>query len=185
MGKAIANTLAYRGANVELVLGPVDIHGLSPKINVTRITSAKEMFEACQTIFESCDAGILAAAVADFTPVKYSNKKIKKRENNNLQLFMTRTPDVLLTLGKSKKEHQVLAGFALETHDEINNAQKKLDKKNLDFIVLNSMNDLDAGFAKDTNKITIIEKNGKKHIFDTKSKKEVSVDIVNLLQNYL
>merc|ERR1711965_546836 len=78
MGKAIANTLAYRGANVELVLGPVDIHGLSPKINVTRITSAKEMFEACQTIFESCDAGILAAAVADFTPVKYSNKKIKK-----------------------------------------------------------------------------------------------------------
>lgn len=185
MGKAIANTLACRGANVELVLGPVDIHGLSPKINVTKITSAKEMFEACQTIFESCDAGILAAAVADFTPVKYSNKKIKKRENDNLQLFMTRTPDVLLTLGKSKKEHQVLAGFALETHDEINNAQKKLNKKNLDFIVLNSMNDLDAGFAKDTNKITIIEKNGKKHKFGTKSKKEVSVDIVNLLQNYL
>ena len=185
MGKAIANTLADRGANVELVLGPVDTHGISPKINVTKITSAQEMYEACQTIFKNCDAGILAAAVADFTPTNYSNKKIKKGQNDNLQLSMTRTPDVLASLGKSKKEHQVLAGFALETHDEINHAQKKLDKKNLDFIVLNSMNDEGAGFAKDTNKITLIEKNGNKHTFDTKSKKEVSVDIVNLLQKYL
>jgi phosphopantothenoylcysteine decarboxylase/phosphopantothenate--cysteine ligase len=98
---------------------------------------------------------------------------------------MKKTKDVLASLGKSKLDHQVLIGFALETHDELNHAQKKLDKKNLDFIVLNSMNDVGAGFAKDTNKVTIIEKNGKKHTFDTKSKKEVSKDIVNLLQNYL
>ena len=98
---------------------------------------------------------------------------------------MSRTHDVLASLGESKTKQQILVGFALETHDELNHAQKKLDKKNLDFIVLNSMNDAGAGFAKNTNKVTIIEKNGKNHTFDTKSKKEVSKDIVNLLQNYL
>lgn len=185
MGKAIANTLAERGANVELVIGPVDTEGLSPKINITSITSAHEMYEACHAIFPSCDAGILAAAVADFTPSEFSNQKIKKGEYDEFQLTMSRTRDVLASLGESKTEKQILVGFALETHDELNHAQKKLDKKNLDFIVLNSMNDAGAGFAKDTNKVTIIEKNGKNHTFDTKSKKEVSKDIVNLLLNYL
>jgi phosphopantothenoylcysteine decarboxylase/phosphopantothenate--cysteine ligase len=185
MGKAIANTLAERGANVELVLGPVDTDRLSPKINITSITSAQEMYEACHAIFPSCDAGILAAAVADFTPSEFSNQKIKKGEHDEFQFTMSRTHDVLASLGESKTKQQILVGFALETHDELNHAQKKLDKKNLDFIVLNSMNDAGAGFAKDTNKVTIIEKNGKNHTFDTKSKKEVSKDIVNLLQNYL
>ena len=185
MGKAIANTLVERGANVNLVLGPVDTQGLSPKVNVTSVVSAQEMYDACHTIYPSCDAGILAAAVADFTPSKFSNQKLKKEDNNDFLLSMKKTKDVLASLGKSKLDHQVLIGFALETHDELNHAQKKLDKKNLDFIVLNSMNDAGAGFAKDTNKVTIIEKNGKNHTFDTKSKKEVSKDIVNLLQNYL
>ena len=185
MGKAIANTLAERGANVELVLGPINTQGLSPKINITSIISAQDMYEACHAIFPSCDAGILAAAVADFTPSKFSNQKIKKGDHDGFQLSMSRTRDVLASLGESKTEQQVLVGFALETHDELNHAQKKLDKKNLDFIVLNSMKDKGAGFAKNTNKVTIIEKNGKTHNFDTKSKKEVSKDIINLLHNYL
>jgi len=186
MGKSIANILSKRGAEVELVLGPVDMAGISPKVNVTQVTSAQEMYQACQHIYPSCQAGILAAAVADYTPVNYANQKIKKQKDvSEISLTLTQTKDILKSLGQCKKSGQVLIGFALETENEFENAQQKLYAKNLDFIVLNSMNDPGAGFQKDTNKVTIIERDGNQQTFDKKSKTEVAEDIVNLLQTYL
>ena len=184
MGKAIANELSSRGASVHLVLGPISVDGIDSKIHLTQIESAQEMYEACSEIFINCDAAILSAAVADYRPASQEDQKIKKKtEEFNLELV--KTVDVLKSLGEIKKSHQFLAGFALETQNEQKNALLKLENKNLDFIVLNSMNDKGAGFGKDTNKITILEKNGKKHTFDTKPKKNVAIDIVNLLAAYL
>lgn len=184
MGKAIANELARRGAKVHLVLGPVSSLGLDSKISLTQIESAQEMLEACSTLYPLCDGAILSAAVADYRPATRESQKIKKKtEEFNLELV--KTVDVLKSLGSMKQDNQILIGFALETQNEYENALTKLQKKNLDFIVLNSMNDKGAGFGKDTNKITIIEKNGKNHTFDTKPKTEVAIDIVDLVATYL
>lgn len=184
MGKAIANELAFRGANVTLVLGPASSDNINPSIQLIRVESAKDMLEACTEAFKTADAAILSAAVSDYKPAKQAEQKIKKNDPS-LQLELTKTQDVLKTLGDVKSPQQVLVGFALETHNEYENALTKLKKKNLDFIVLNSMQDKGAGFAKDTNKITLIESNGESHTFETKLKTEVAKDIVTTLQRYL
>lgn len=181
MGLAIANELALRGAEVELVLGPTShTFDFEQNIHLTQIETAIEMFEACTKAYTHCNGAILTAAIADFTPENKSDIKIKKTANN-LQLSLVKTPDTLNELGKMKKENQFLVGFALETNNEIEYAQNKLKKKNLDFIVLNSLKNEGAGFAKDTNIITIIHKSGEICNFDLKSKKEVAKDIVNEL----
>ena len=184
MGKAIANELAARGAQVSLVLGPVSADGVSPSVNITQIESAEDMHQACSTIYPTCDAAILSAAVADYRPATRAAQKIKKKDAEyNLELV--KTIDVLKHLGSIKTDNQALIGFALETQNEYDNALTKLKKKNLDFIVLNSMNDKGAGFGKDTNKVTIIESNGKSHKFDTKPKTKVANDIIDLLTTYI
>lgn len=180
MGYAIAEELANRGALVTLVSGPTNL-SLKHK-NITRIdvTSAQQMFEACNKHFPEADAGIMAAAVADYTIEKYAQQKIKK-SNGSISLNLKKTKDIAKELGKIKSNKQVLVGFALETENEENNAQEKLKKKNFDFIVLNSMNDKGAGFQGDTNKITIFTRNNEVKTFSLKSKTEVATDIVNEL----
>ncbi len=184
MGKAIANELANRGATVHLVLGPALSEGINPRINLTRVESAQDMFNECSKLYPECNAAILSAAVADYRPAERADQKIKKKDAS-LSLDLVKTVDVLKGLGSTKTKKQVLIGFALETQNEYDNALTKLEKKNLDFIVLNSMNDKGAGFGKETNKITIIEKNGKNHKFETKPKTDVANDIVNLLGTYI
>ncbi|MFY0644542.1 MAG: bifunctional phosphopantothenoylcysteine decarboxylase/phosphopantothenate--cysteine ligase CoaBC [Bacteroidia bacterium] len=183
MGIAIANELSLRGAEVDLVLGPVQKQHIEESIRVHHIISAEDMYESCISIFPNVDGAILAAAVADYKPKTAASEKIKKKDSE-FQLELEKTKDVLRSLGEIKQK-QVLAGFALETNDEMANAQDKLQKKNLDFIVLNSMKDKGAGFEKDTNKVSIIEKKGKTHIFDLKEKTEVAVDIADILEQYL
>ena len=175
MGYAIASQLLLLGAEVTLVSGP---SGLVPPagVNVVRVTSAAEMLAACQSHFPLSDITVMSAAVADYTPKAVADQKIKKADSH-LILELVKTTDILATLGKSKRNGQILVGFALETQDEETNAQDKLHRKNLDFIVLNSMRDEGAGFAGDTNKVTIIGKNGDKEVFGLKSKEEVAKDI--------
>ena len=184
MGIALANELSSRGAEVQLVLGPVSQQYIDPQITVTRVTSAAEMHEACSSIFPDCDGAILAAAVADYRPATQASEKIKKK-TTEFELKLEKTVDVLASLGSIKQSGQLLAGFALETQNEYENALTKLEKKNLDFIVLNSMRDPGAGFQSDTNKVTILEKSGKNHTFETKPKKEVASDIAALIETYL
>jgi len=184
MGKAIANGLAKRGATVHLVLGPVNKEGIHSNVHLTSIESADELYDACMALFKKCDAAVLSAAVADYKPATRADQKIKKK-TEEFTLDLVKTKDVLKSLGALKSEKQTLVGFALETQNEYENAVTKLEKKNLDFIVLNSMNDKGAGFGKDTNKVTLIERTGKKHIFETKPKTEVAEDIINLLSTYL
>lgn len=183
MGVAIAESCANRGARVELVLGPSRLTVDHPNINCIRVQSAQEMYEAATKVFPSCNAAVMAAAVADYTPKTVSDIKIKKKDGD-LNIPLERTKDIAGYLG-SIKNNQVLIGFALETNDEIANANRKLQKKNLDFIVLNSLNDKGAGFQHDTNKIRIIKKSGESLEFDLKSKTEVAEDIVNELVNLI
>ena len=178
MGIALAECASEMGASVNLVLGPVDIKPSLKNINVTNVTSAASMADACLSFFPDCDIAILSAAVADFTPVAVADNKMKKQESNIL-LKLKPTIDIAATLGKIKKQNQILVGFALETDDEIENAQKKLLNKNMDFIVLNSLNDEGAGFGYDTNKITIIDRNNIIDNFELKSKDEVAKDILD------
>ena len=175
MGFAIADEFALMGANVTLVTGPT---AQTSKQTVKRIdvTTAAEMLEACEQAYPTAHACIMSAAVADYTPADPSSKKIKK-QSDNLNIELKSTVDVLKTLGEQKRDGQILVGFALETNDEEQNAILKVKKKNLDFIVLNSLNDAGAGFKGDTNKITIIDHNLNKTIFDLKTKDEVARDI--------
>ena len=138
------------------------------------------MFNACEKIFPAADIAIMSAAVADYTPVNIEKEKIKKTEND-FSVQLTRTRDILKHLGGLKRKEQVLVGFALETNNEKENALKKLQSKNADLIVLNSLNDAGAGFGLDTNKITIFDKSGKEYAFETKSKREVAIDIINTI----
>ncbi|MEM9547586.1 MAG: bifunctional phosphopantothenoylcysteine decarboxylase/phosphopantothenate--cysteine ligase CoaBC [Bacteroidota bacterium] len=177
MGVAIAEACANRGAQVELILGPSKLLVAHPNINCTRIQSAEEMYTASIDVFEACDAAVMAAAVADYTPKSVSDTKIKKKEGD-LNIPLQRTKDIAGHLGSIKK-NQILVGFALETNDEIANANRKLQKKNLDFIVLNSLNDKGAGFQHDTNKIRIIKASGDSLEFELKRKSEVAKDIVD------
>ncbi len=182
MGVAIADELNARGALVNLILGPSGVsanHG----INITKVNSAAEMYDATLKHFNENDIVVMAAAVSDYTPVEPSLQKIKK-DNNNLSLQLKKTGDILFQVGKIKTVKQTLVGFALETNNERENAIKKLRAKNADLIVLNSLNDEGAGFGNTTNKIVIFDKNGNEFNFDKKSKKEVACDIVDIIINY-
>ncbi len=182
MGVALAEELARRGATVHLLLGPVDLRPVHPNIHILPITTARDLLAASERIFPDCDAGILAAAVADYRPATEAKEKIKKTGNNDtLSLDLVRNPDIAATLGKNKKPGQILIGFALETTNELEYARKKLTAKNFDFIVLNSLRDEGAGFAGDTNKISLVFPTGDPQPFDLKSKTAVATDIVNAL----
>ena len=179
MGIALANECEMRGAVVTLVLGP-SVEIVSSNINLIRVTSASEMHKACINNFGQTDIAIMCAAVADYTPVHVSDKKIKKTEDI-LVVEFKKTKDILKSLGEVKTEKQILVGFALETTDEKNNALKKLSDKNADFIILNSLNDEGAGFGYNTNKITIFDKAQNIFAFDKKSKDAVASDIINTI----
>jgi phosphopantothenoylcysteine decarboxylase/phosphopantothenate--cysteine ligase len=180
MGLAIAKELYLRGAEVTLVMGPSKMNMPDNGIATIRVQTAGEMFEACKTAFENADITIMAAAVADYTPVTIEKEKIKKT-NEEFSLPLKKTEDILKNLGAHKKQGQVLVGFALETVNEKQYALDKLRSKNADLIVLNSLNDDGAGFETDTNKITIFEKGGREFNFDTKSKQDVAKDIVDTI----
>ena len=183
MGFALAEACANRGANVKLIAGPVSLKTAHSHIERIDVESASEMFEKATTLFPGMDAAILCAAVADFTPAHSSDSK-KKRGEEDLLVQLKPTRDIAATLGQLKKKPQVLVGFALETDAEIQNAQTKLERKNLDFIVLNSLRNPGAGFQYDTNQITILKREGGEYTFPLKSKKEVAEDILNELNNY-
>jgi phosphopantothenoylcysteine decarboxylase / phosphopantothenate---cysteine ligase len=183
MGYAIAETLAGNGAKVTLVSGPVNLTINNHNVKVIQVLSAREMFDQSMKIFPDCDAAILSAAVSDYTPVTEYNKKIK-RGKDSLILELKPTDDIAETLGKMKKQNQVLAGFALESENEIKNAVNKIKKKNLDFIVLNSLRDEGAGFGSDTNRITIIDRDNNIENFELKLKRDVAGDIVRKLEEY-
>lgn len=177
MGIAIAETLAEQGAEVTLVLGPTTAQPTHPALQVSKVMSAQEMYEACAMVFPSADITVLAAAVADYRPSVFSDVKIKKTADD-MRIDLAKTIDIAATLGRSKQPGQLLVGFALETNNEEDNALAKLEKKNLDFIVLNSLRDAGAGFGHDTNKITILRRDSSKTAFDLKQKKAVALDIV-------
>ncbi len=183
MGYAIADELQERGAEVILISGPVNIEA-PQNVKVINVTTADEMYNSCVNNFSTCDIAIMAAAVADYKPVNKADKKVK-RKGENISIQLEPTKDIAKELGKMKTDKQILLGFALETNNEIQNAHTKLEKKNLDFIVLNSLQDKGAGFNYDTNKITIIDKNKTIKKFELKTKKEVAEDIVNELENKL
>lgn len=180
MGFALAEACAATGAEVILVSGPVSLDTKNPSVKLIRVQTAAEMYAECIKYFPQCNAAILSAAVADFSPAETLRIK-QKREKTDWTVNFKPTKDIAAELGKMKKDKQILVGFALETHDEIKNAQGKLNHKNLDFIVLNSLNDKGAGFGTDTNKICIIDKNNNIDNFELKSKQEVATDIVNKL----
>lgn len=184
MGYALAEVCAERGAEVTLISGPVNLNVSHPNIHRIDVESAEQMYQAAKEAYAQADAGILCAAVADFTPEQTADHKIK-REKDNLVLRLKPTQDIAAALGKEKKPHQRLVGFALETNDEILHAQDKLVRKNFDFIVLNSLNDKGAGFRCDTNKITIIDNAGGVTSYPLKTKREVACDIVNKLVTLL
>ncbi len=179
MGFALAEECASRGAEVVLVAGPVQLDTKHPSIRRINVESAGEMAEAAKLEFESANAAILCAAVADFTPLHTADVKLKRGEEA-LVLQLKPTQDIAKGLGEAKRNGQVLVGFALETNNEADNAKGKLERKNLDFIVLNSLNDAGAGFQHDTNKITIIDKD-KATEYPLKPKSEVAADIVDRL----
>jgi phosphopantothenoylcysteine decarboxylase/phosphopantothenate--cysteine ligase len=181
MGIAVAEALASEGAEVYLILGPTSLSPKNSAVKVERVTSAQEMYEVTTRAFPKADIAVLSAAVADFRPEKIAREKIKKGGERTMNLPMEKTPDILQTLGKTKHNGQLLVGFALESENEVANARAKLKKKNLDFIVLNSIRDTGAGFRHDTNRITIIDKNNKVIPYELKSKQEVAVDIVDFI----
>ena len=186
MGVAIAEELANRGAHVKLVLGPSILETNHPNIDLIRVTNAESMYKASKKHFAKSTITVLAAAVADYRPSTISNIKIKKKDKTKpLILNLERTTDIAATLGKTKKKKQLMIGFALETNNELENAKGKLERKNFDFIVLNSLRDKGAGFAGDTNKITIVRKDNKMKEFKLKSKVDVAVDIVNEVEDML
>lgn len=182
MGMALAEACARRGAEVTLVCGPTPLRCSHPSIRRVDVESAEEMYSASTSAFDGMDAALLCAAVADFTPEQAADRKIK-RESDDLVLRLKPTRDIAQALGQMKREGQILAGFALETHDEAAHAREKLERKNFDFIVLNSLNDPGAGFRHDTNKITIITHTGSTP-YPLKDKKEVAEDIVDRLASF-
>ncbi|HET8810398.1 MAG TPA: bifunctional phosphopantothenoylcysteine decarboxylase/phosphopantothenate--cysteine ligase CoaBC [Flavobacteriaceae bacterium] len=176
MGFALAETAANLGANIILISGPTAMKLEHPLVEIIPVVSAEEMYRAAHEHYDSVDAAIAAAAVSDFKPTKVASQKIKKEGDSKMTIEFERTRDILYSLGE-KKKHQLLVGFALETENELENAKKKLKKKNLDFIVLNSLNDPGAGFQKDTNKVKIISASETVE-FGLKPKKEVARDIL-------
>ena len=184
MGFAIAKQCADRGAEVVMVSGPTSQLSTHSGINLIKVSSAQQMYNMCNEHFESSDIVILAAAVADYRPAIVADKKMKKTDDD-MKIELVRTIDIAATLGTKKAKNQIMVGFALETNDEINHAKQKLHKKNLDFIVLNSLSDPGAGFQHDTNKITILDNLGNVTPFELKSKDAVAKDIIDYLVNSL
>jgi len=182
MGLAVAEALAYEGASVTLVMGPSVLKANHSLIRQIDVQSAQDMFDACQNHFSDMDIAVMSAAVADYRPKNKAKEKIKKK-SDELSLELEKTTDILKTLGKSKKPNQIVVGFALESNDEETYAKKKLKDKNADLIVLNSIKDKGAGFMKDTNKVTVFNKNGSKNSYELKSKTEVAKDIVEQIIN--
>ena len=186
MGFAIADVLARRGAEVVLVAGPTHLKTPHNAIERIDVESAREMYDAVTTRYPQCHAAILSAAVADFRPDHAADHKIKKQsDSDDMTLHLVQNPDILASLGRMKRNDQLLVGFALETDDELANARKKLEKKNLDFIVLNSLHDTGAGFGVDTNKVTIIDRHGHIDQGTLKSKQAVATDIVDKMSDWL
>ena len=183
MGVAIADEFAKLGADVTLVLGPSHEVPNEKLVTIVKVESSEEMYKACELVFKNVDIAVLAAAVADYKPKSIADSKIKKKDSE-LFLELTKTTDILETLGKQKK-HQLLVGFALETDNVLEYAKAKIAKKNLDFIVANSAIEKGAGFGVDTNKVTIIDKHNKMYNFELKSKQAVAKDIVTFAINYL
>lgn len=183
MGIEIAKIASVQGAEVTLVCGPSKEKSEGYDIKRINVVSAEEMKSEMEKYFSDADIVIMSAAVSDYKAVKQADQKIKKFEDE-LTIELTKNPDILKGLGE-KKTHQVLVGFALETNNELEFAKGKLEKKNLDFVVLNSLQDKEAGFQKDTNKITIIPRNGEPVFYDAKNKSEVAKDILNfIVENY-
>ena len=182
MGFALADECARRGADVTLIAGPVSISTVHPGIKRIDVKSARQMYEAAMANFPESDAAILCAAVADFTPAVVSDTKIKRK--GEMTITLKPTQDIAAALGAIKRTNQRLVGFALETNDELNNAQSKLERKNLDFIVLNSLRDEGSGFGYDTNKITLIDSKGSQE-FPLQSKKNVAKVIIDKLSGIL
>jgi phosphopantothenoylcysteine decarboxylase/phosphopantothenate--cysteine ligase len=183
MGFELAEKANKLGANVILISGPTKLSATA-SINNIKVVSAEEMYEAVHDNVKSVDIIIMAAAVADYAPKNQYESKIKKKDEN-LQIELKSTKDILASAGKIKTDKQILVGFALETNNEQANAKDKLVRKNLDFIVLNSLNDKGAGFGYDTNKISIIDKNNKIDEYELKSKSEVADDIFNKILSLL
>ena len=177
MGFDIAESAANQGAEVILISGPSHLNVSDSRIKLIRVVSAQEMYEACHQYFNAVDVAICAAAVADYRPSHVANQKIKKTEDH-FSIQLEKTTDILASLGQIKK-HQFLIGFALETQNEIENAKLKIQKKNLDLIVLNSLQDEGAGFGKSTNKVTFIDKDNHIEAMELKSKEAVAQDIIN------
>jgi phosphopantothenoylcysteine decarboxylase/phosphopantothenate--cysteine ligase len=182
MGYAIADECASRGADVTVVSGPVSIEPNNKQVKVVNVRSASDMFNAAESLFESSDITVLSAAVADFTPVSKADSKIK-REKDNLTLELRPTVDIAASLGKRKRSNQMLVGFALETDNEELNAKSKLERKNFDFIVLNSMRNPGTCFGSDNNQIKIIDRNNIVS-YPFKSKTEVAKDIVDKIASW-
>lgn len=179
MGIEIARAAERMGAKVILVCGPSAINTDDSNFNRINVTSAMEMKQAMEAHFDSSDIVIMSAAVADYRPETIAEQKIKKNEDE-MTLKLVKNPDILKGLGE-KKRNQILVGFALETNNEVENAKGKLEKKNLDLIVLNSLNDKEAGFKKDTNKVSLITKDSPPHAYEAKNKTEVAKDILNFI----
>lgn len=182
MGYALAEEAAARGARVTLVSGPVSIrHDFGPAVEVVRVESARQMLDACESVFSDVDAAIMCAAVADYAPADPSDTKIKREGNEPPVIRLVKNPDIARTLGERKRSGQVLVGFALETDHEGDNAISKLKSKNLDMVVLNSLRDAGAGFSTDTNKITVYTADGRSVPFPLKDKHEVAADILDVM----
>ncbi len=182
MGVALAEAFRDRGAEVTLIMGPGSANAPAG-VNTVHVKTAQEMYDASLKVFSETDVAVLSAAVADYRPVEMAAEKIKK-SSDNLSIELTKTPDILKALGSQKKNGQIVIGFALETFDEEANAIKKLEAKNADFIVLNSLRDEGAGFGTDTNKIVIFDRMGGRFTFETKSKKDVAADIINTIASH-
>lgn len=185
MGFALAEECARKGAEVTLIAGPVSLSTAHPAIKRIDVESAEEMYRAAMAAYPAADAAILCAAVADYRPENEATEKIKREKEGEINLRLVPNKDIAASLGATKREGQVLVGFALETNDEAAHAEGKLKRKNFDFIVLNSLRDQGAGFRVDTNKISIIDNRGETTSFPLKSKQEVASDIVNKLATLL
>ena len=184
MGIELARECADRGADVALILGPTKLKVTHSSVETLRVESAQDMYEACQSKWQTADLVIFAAAVADYTPIEQSSIKIKKKEGD-LSIPLRRTVDIAGSFGKIKREDQISVGFALETNNEEQNAIGKLNKKNFDFIVLNSLNDQGAGFGHHTNKVSIYSHHEKPKIYALKSKREVAGDIIDAILPFM
>lgn len=181
MGFAIADEASRRGAEVTVVAGPVSIAPQEKSVRVVKVESAREMCAECTKLFPDFDIAIMAAAVADYAPAMKADYKIKREHTEAMTIDLVRNPDIAATLSEMKRPEQMLVGFALETNDEHKNALGKMQRKNLDMIVLNSLRDKGAGFGGDTNKITIFCNDGSEHDFELKSKSLAATDILNLI----